>query len=81
MAGNPLYNAKIHTLIRYGFMSKRKLELDAGTNSDGRARFAKLPEEIKKPIEFTISNGTDTAVRTYDPASGCHGNYEVPLKK
>lgn len=81
MSGNPIYNAKIHTVIRYGFMSKRKLELDAGTSSDGRARFVKLPDELKKPVEFTISNGTDTARRTFEPGADCHSSYEVPLKK
>lgn len=80
MAGNGIYNVKIHTLIRYGFMSKRKLELDAGTNSDGRARFVKLPDDPKKPIEFTITNGVDSATRSYDPATDCHANYDVPLK-
>jgi hypothetical protein len=80
MAGNGIYNANIHTLIRYGFMSKRKLELDAGTNSDGRARFIKLPAELKKPVEFTVSNGADRAVRNYDPAADCHVQYDVPLR-
>ncbi len=80
MAGNGIYNAKIHTLIRYGFMSKRKLELDAGTNSDGRARFVKLPDDTKKPVEFTITNGVDTATRSYDPTTDCHASYDVPLK-
>lgn len=81
MAGNPIYNAKIHTVIRYGFMSKRKLELDAGTSPDGRARFVKLPDELKKPVEFTISNGSDTAKRTFEPGGDCHASYEVPLRK
>jgi hypothetical protein len=81
MGGNPLYNAQIHTVIRYGFMSKRKLELDAGTNSDGRVRFVKLPEQTKKPVEFTISNGSDTAKRSFSPDADCHATFEVPLKK
>lgn len=80
MAGNPLYNAKVHTVIRYGFLSKRKLELDAGTNADGRARFIKLPETLKKPVEFTITNGVDTATRNFSPATDCQASFNVPLK-
>jgi hypothetical protein len=80
MNGKGIYNAKIHTLIRYGFLSKRKLELDAGTNSEGRARFVKLPGEAKRPIEFTVSNGVDKATRSYNPATDCHANFDIPLK-
>jgi hypothetical protein len=80
MAGNPLYNAKVHTIIRYGFLSKRKLELDAGTNADGRARFIKLPDTLKKPVEFSITNGIDTATRNFSPATDCHASFNVPLQ-
>ncbi len=80
MAGNAIYNAKITTTIRYGFLSKRRLDLQVGTNSNGRARFVKLPDELKKPVEFTITNGVDTATRSYDPGTNCHSAYDVPLK-
>ena len=29
----PIYNARIHVLIKYGFFSKRKTNHDVGTNS------------------------------------------------
>jgi hypothetical protein len=79
LAGNGLYNAKIHTLIRYGFMSKRKLELEAGTNADGRARFTHLPSSIKKPILFDIRYADQTASYSFDPATNCEVSYTVPL--
>ncbi len=79
LAGNGLYNAKIHTLIRYGFMSKRKLELEAGTNADGRARFTHLPSSIKKPIVFDIRYAEQTASYSFDPATNCEVSYTVPL--
>lgn len=80
LAGNGLYNAKVHTLIRYGFLSKRKLELEAGTNSDGKVRFLTLPDQIKKPIVFDIRYQDQTATQSYDPAVTCHASYDVPLK-
>lgn len=79
MRGHGIYDAKIRTVIRYGFLSKRKLELEAGTNSDGRARFVKLPDNTKKSIEFTITNGIDRAKRSFNPGTDCHAEYDVPL--
>lgn len=80
LGGQPLYNAKIHTLIRYGFWSKRRLELEAGTNAGGRARFVKLPNEAKKPIVFDIRYQDQTVTQSYDPAVTCNAHYDVPLK-
>ena len=37
LSGKPLYNAKIHVQIRYGFLGLRKLDLETGTNADGKA--------------------------------------------
>jgi hypothetical protein len=81
MLGKPIYNAKIKTTIRYGFLNKRKLSLEAGTNSDGRARFVKMPDEVKNPIEFEGSHGGDTATITWDPGNNCHAEYPILLGK
>ncbi|MFB3813031.1 MAG: hypothetical protein ACE14L_02885 [Terriglobales bacterium] len=80
MAGEPLYNVTISTTIRHGFLNRRKLELQAGTNSDGRARFVKLPNHVKNPIVFTVTNSVDTATRSYDPGTNCHAEYNIPLQ-
>ena len=80
LAGNGLYNAQVHTLIRYGFLSQRKLDLEAGTNSGGKVRFVKLPDQIKKPIIFDIRYQGQTATQSYDPAVTCHASYVIPLK-
>lgn len=78
--GKGVYNANVHVLIRYGFLSKRKLELDAGTNADGRVRFTHLPVTSKKPLIFTIKYQSEAAVQTYDPDTNCHASYDIPLK-
>src|SRR5947209_20044044 len=49
----PLYNAKIHVLLKYGSLSKRKTELEVGTNSDGKARMTRLRRMPQKPREIT----------------------------
>ncbi len=75
----PLYNAKIHVTIRYGFLSKRKAELEIGTNSDGKARIEGLPGKVKRPLEIKVSHGQDTKVIVHDPSLECQANLSVTL--
>ena len=77
--GAPVYNASIHVLIRHGFLSKRKLELQVGTNSDGKARVAGSPSEIKRIPVFAVSAGGVTKKIEHDPATNCHAYYDVQL--
>ncbi len=79
MVGNPIYDAKIKTVIRYGFLGKRKLSLGVGTNADGRARFIKMPEQVRDPLEFEITHGDDSVIMTWDPATNCEAEYPVLL--
>ena len=79
IGGEPIYNAKITTQIRYGFMDKRKLDLEAGTNSDGRARFVKMPERVKNPLQFEAHWGGDSAMIMWDPGNNCHAEYPILL--
>ena len=79
-AGKPIYNAKIDvTLKSGGLFSRRKTELEVGTNSDGKARFTGLPALPKKPLEFEIKSGTVTKSVTDDPSTNCNAVYEVSL--
>lgn len=79
-SGKPIYNAKVHVLIKYGFFSKRKTELEVGTNSDGRARVTGLPNLPKKPLEFSIKSGTVETTVTDDPSNNCNATFDVTLK-
>jgi hypothetical protein len=76
----PIYNAKIHVILKYGFLSKRKTELEVGTNSDGKARVTGLPNLPKKPLEFTIKSGTVSTTVTDDPSDNCNATFNVTLK-
>ena len=81
-SNKPVFDAKIHVKVKYGFMSKRDTDLEVGTNSDGRARMEGLPEKLKKPpMEFTISSGDLTKSVTNDPATNCHATFAVTLGK
>jgi hypothetical protein len=81
LAGKPIYNAKIAVQIKYGFMAKRKLDLEAATDSNGKVKFVKMPGEARRPITFKISYGPDTAQVGFDPATNCDPSYVVPLGK
>src|SRR6266550_2496219 len=56
-ADAPVYAAKIKVHIAYGFMSAHKLDLEVGTNSDGKARFTGLPDHLKRGLFFEASEG------------------------
>jgi len=77
--GKPVYNAKIHTELRWGFLNGHRLDLDAGTNADGRARFINMPNAVKSPVVFHIRNGSDEALITWDPGTNCEAEYTVPV--
>ncbi|HUL17232.1 MAG TPA: hypothetical protein VLV88_14640 [Terriglobales bacterium] len=77
--GKPIYNAKINVLIKYGFFSMRKTQLEAGTNSEGKARFTGLPERVKKPLEFVIKSGNVSSTVTDDPGEKCEAVFDVKL--
>lgn len=75
----PIYNAKVHVLIKYGFLSKRKTELEVGTNGDGKASVTGLPSMPKKPLEFSIKSGTVEKTVTDDPSDNCNAKFDVTL--
>ena len=53
--------------------------MQAGTNADGRARFVKLPAQVKQPIEFQVQYKDQTASFSIDPGTDCHAKRDVPL--
>ena len=74
----PLYNANISVRIAYGFMGVKKMDLNVGTNSEGKARFVGLPEKVHNPpVVFTVSaKGMSKTVNFY-PSVKCHAQYSV----
>ncbi len=78
--GKPIYNARVHTLVKSGAFAIRKLDLEVRTDSDGRASIVGLPEVPKRPITFDISNETKTNTIAFEPDKKCRAKYEVELK-
>ena len=75
----PVYDAKIDVVVRYGLMGLHKSELEVGTNSDGKAKVAGLPERSKKPLEFQVTHGTLSKTVQHDPSKKCEASIEVIL--
>lgn len=76
----PIYNARIHTLIRYGAFSLRKLDLEVRTDSNGQASVINLPAFARKVINFDVSSGSMSFTQPYDPGTNCHEKFEINLK-
>jgi len=77
--GAPVYAATVHVRIRYGFMSFKRMDLEVGTGSDGKARVEGLPEKAK-PLVYDVTKDSRKATVDQDLATTCRGTYSVALK-
>jgi DNA-binding beta-propeller fold protein YncE len=78
-SGAPVYAATVHVRIRYGFMSVKRMDLEIGTGSDGKARVEGLPEKAK-PLIYDVTKNNLKAVVEQDVSTACRGTYPVTLK-
>ena len=79
--GAPVYNAKISVHIAYRFMNLHKLDLEAGTNAAGKARFTGLPDKTKQGLFFRASEGDSEGSAFDDPAKTCKADFTIVLLK
>lgn len=78
----PVYAAKVKVHIAYGFGGFHKLDLEAGTNIDGKLKFTGLPDRVHRPpLEFDAAKNGMEGSATYDPESECHGRHDITLAK
>jgi DNA-binding beta-propeller fold protein YncE len=77
--GAPVYGAAVHVRIRYGLMSLKRMDLEVGTNSDGKARVEGLPDKAR-PLEYDITKDGRTAAVSQDLSTTCTGRYPVTLR-
>ena len=80
-AGAPVYDSKIRVHIAYGFMNTHKLDLEVGTNIDGKASVAGLPDKIKHGFYFHVSHDDRTGEAFDDPANTCKAKFSITLQK
>jgi hypothetical protein len=80
--GKPAYAATVKVHIKYGFGGMRKLDLEAGTNADGKVRFAGLPDRVQRPpLEFQASKDELVGVAIFDPSAECQAKRDITLEK
>ena len=80
--GKPVYAATVRVHIEYGFGGFHKLDLDAGTNSDGKVKFTGIPARVRRPpLEFHASKDEFEGVATYDPSAECQAKHDITLQK
>ena len=80
--GKPVYAATVKVHIKYGFGGIRRLDLEAGTNSDGKVRFAGLPAKVQRPpLEFHASKDEFAGVAAFDPSTECQAKHDITLEK
>src|ERR1700693_2970794 len=80
--GKPAYAATVKVHIAYGFGGMRRLDLEAGTNSDGKVKFVGLPARVQRPpLEFHASKDEFMGVAAFDPSTECQGKHDITLAK
>jgi hypothetical protein len=81
VAGQPIYAANIKLRITYGFMNFHKLDLQVGTNAEGKARFIGLPGSRKQGLFFFASEGGREGSAFDDPGKTCKTQFTIVLRK
>lgn len=80
--GKPAGAATVKVHIAYGFGGFRRLDLEAGANSDGQVKFTGLPSRVRHPpLEFRASKGDLLGTAQFDPAMTCHDTKKVKLSQ
>src|SRR5205823_9749981 len=79
--GKSVYNATVKVHIAYGFGGVRKLDLQAGTNADGKVKFTGLPARVHRPpLEFDAAKDQFGGSLTYDPYAECQATHDIKLE-
>jgi hypothetical protein len=78
----PVYDATVKVHIAYGFGGFHHLDLQAGTNSDGKVKFIGLPSRVHRPpLEFDAAKDQLEGALMYDPSPECQAKHDIKLEK
>jgi hypothetical protein len=77
--GKPVYAATVHVRIRYGLFGMKRMDLEVGTNSDGKARVEGLPLGGRRLV-YDITKDTRKTTVEQDLTTNCHVMHTVALK-
>ena len=74
-----VYKATVSTQIRSGFAGVKKLDLQVGTNVDGKARFTGLPERPREVWQLTADFQGRSNTSLLDSRKDCHAALNIFL--
>ena len=77
----PVFDAKIRVRIKYGFGNFHKLDLELGTNADGKARVVGLPNNLNHGLYFRAVKNDLTGEVFDDPSNTCKAQFPIKLQK
>ena len=77
--GLPVYLALVHVNVRYGPLNVKRMDIEVGTNSDGKAQIKGLPDKAKA-MTYDVQKDDKKATVDQDVAKMCEGKFEVTLK-
>ncbi|HEX4485327.1 MAG TPA: hypothetical protein VH088_03620 [Terriglobales bacterium] len=79
--GKPVYAAHVKVHIAYGMGGFHKLDLEAGTNADGKVKITGLPSRVRRPpLEFEATKDELSGTATVDPAAQCHSVRTIKIE-
>lgn len=79
--GNVIGGATLRLHLAYGFAGVRRLDLEVTTNTDGKARFTGLPDNLKKGLFFRGFKDDREGTAFYEPKKNCKGQHTMVLDK
>jgi len=77
--GKPVYAAQLTVRVRYGHF--HRMDLEVGTNVDGKARFIGLPNSPKNGLFFQATAGDRTGSAFDDPSTNCKAQFPVTVRR
>ncbi len=77
----PVYDANISVHISYGLWGTHKLDLQVGSNINGKARFTGLPSKTKQGLFFHASKSDRSGSAFDDTAKSCQAQFTIALEQ
>ena len=78
-AGAPVSLALIHVQVRYGPLNVKRMDLEGGSNVEGKARVTGLPDKARR-MTWDITKDDKKTVVDQDVEKTCQGKFDVTLK-
>jgi hypothetical protein len=79
-SGKPVYAALIRVRVSYGFLGIRRVDLEVGTNAEGKAKFVGLPQDGERVLHFRAAKGGLKGDAVHSTAQNCDARHFIILR-